>query len=300
MDNTTYDKYKKAGKIAAESRKYGLDLIKPGVPLLDVANRIESFIIEKGAGLAFPVNISINEVAAHFSPRHDTAQVFRKGNVVKLDIGAHIDGYIADTAVTIEVGTNVYFDMIKSSQDALNNALSILKAGIDLSEIGKIVEDTITSYGFKPITNLSGHSVEQYELHSGISVPNVSNTHSAIKPKEGDVVAIEPFATNGEGRVLSGNGSNIYLCNKSFTSKFIREKKSKYVYDLLKAGFKTLPFAQRWCKELHPSCNDITLKKLSFLGLVKHYPQLIEAKGGMVTQAEHTIIVREDGCEITT
>jgi methionyl aminopeptidase len=300
MDNTIYDKYKKAGKIAAESRKYGINLIKPGIQLLDVANRIESYIVEKGACLAFPVNISINEIAAHFSPRHDTNQVFKKGNIVKLDIGAHIDGYIADTAVTIEVGTTAYSDMIKSSKDALDKALSVVKAGIDLSEIGKIVEDTITSYGYKPITNLSGHSVEQYELHSGISIPNVSNNHSTIKPKEGDVLAIEPFATNGEGRVLSGKGSNIYLCNKSFKSKLIRDKKSKQIYDTLRAGFKTLPFAQRWCKELHPNCNDITLKKLSFLGLVKHYPQLIEAKGGMVTQAEHTIIIQEDGCEITT
>jgi len=300
MDDTIYNKYKKAGAIAAKARDYGVSLIKPGASFLEVANLVELMITKKGVGLAFPVNISINEVAAHFSPRNDDNHVFQKGDVVKLDIGAHIDGHIADTAMTVEVGTNSYYKMIKASKDALEKAISLVKPGIDLSEIGKIVEHTIKLYGYKPIHNLSGHSMDQYELHSGISVPNVSNTQCKIKPKEGDVLAIEPFATNGEGRVISGKGSNIYLCNKSFRSKFIRDKKSKKLFNNLMIGFKTLPFAQRWFKNLLPDSDDLTLKKLSFLGLIKHYPQLIEAKGGIVTQCEHTVIVREKGCEITT
>lgn len=300
MDDTIYDKYKQAGKIAAEARDYGAGLIKPGVSFLEVANLVESMILKRKAGLAFPVNISINEGAAHYSPRHDDILVFKKGNVVKLDVGAHIDGYIADTATTVEVETNNYSNMIKASNDALDNAIGLVKAGVDFSEIGKIVEETIKSYGYKPINNLSGHSLEQYKLHSGMSVPNVSNTHSKIKPKEGDVLAIEPFATNGEGRVVSGRGSNIYLCNKSFRSKLIRDNKSKNLFDKLMVEFKTLPFAQRWCEDLLPNGGNLALKKLSFLGFIKHYPQLIEAKGGTVTQKEHTVIVKEDGCETTT
>ena len=299
MDDTIFDKYKRAGKMAAEARDYGAGLIKPAVSILEVASLVESMILKKGAGLAFPVNISINEGAAHFTPRHDDALVFKKGNVVKLDVGAHIDGYIADTAITVEVETNKYSNMIKASNDALNNAINLVKAGVDLPEIGKIVEETIKSYGYKAINNLSGHSMEQYELHSGMSVPNVSNTHSRTKPKEGDVLAIEPFATNGEGRVISGKGSNIYLCNKSFKSKLIRDQKSKNLFSKLLVKFKTLPFSQRWCEGILPN-EDLVLKKLSFLGLVKHYPQLIEAKGGTVTQNEHTVVVREDGCDKTT
>jgi len=300
MDDTIYGKYRRAGKIAAEARDYGAGLIKPGVSFLEVANLVESMILKRKAGLAFPVNISINEGAAHYSPRHDDILVFKKGNVVKLDVGAHIDGYIADTATTVEVETNNYSNMIKASNDALDNAIGLVKAGVDFSEIGKIVEETIKSYGYKPINNLSGHSLEQYKLHSGMSVPNVSNTHSKIKPKEGDVLAIEPFATNGEGRVVSGGGSNIYLCNKSLRSKLIRDNKSKNLFDKLMVKFKTLPFAQRWCEDLLPNGGNLALKKLSFLGFIKHYPQLIEAKGGTVTQKEHTVIVKEDGCEITT
>ncbi len=300
MDDTIYDKYKQAGKIAAAARDYGAGLIKPGVSFLEVANLVESMILKEKAGLAFPVNISTDEGAAHYSPRHDDTLVFKKGNVVKLDVGTHIDGYIADTAITVEVETNNYSNMIKASSDALDNAIGLVKAGVDLSEIGKIVEETIKSYGYKPISNLSGHSLEQYELHSGTSIPNVSNTHNKTRPREGDVLAIEPFATNGQGRVVSGKGSNIYLCDKSFRSKLIRDNKSKNLFNKLMVKFKTLPFAQRWCEDLLPDGGDRALKKLSFLGLIKHYPQLIEAKGGTVTQKEHTVIVKEDGCEITT
>lgn len=300
MNDTIYTNYKNAGKIAAEARNYGCNLIKPGVSLLDVANKVESKIIDNVAGLAFPVNISINKAAAHFSPRHDTELIFNKGDVVKLDVGAHIDGYIADTANTIEIGTNNYDKMIESSDRALDRAIQILKPGIDLSDIGKTIELEIESHGYKPINNLSGHSLERYVLHSGISVPNVSGSVVREKPKVGDVLAIEPFATNGEGHVISGKGSNIYLCKDTFRSKLIRDIKIKNIFNKIFGKFKTLPFAERWCIDIIPNGLDIALKKLSFFGLVKHYPQLIEAKDGIVTQKEHTVIINEEGCEVIT
>lgn len=300
MDDDIYEKYRCAGEIAVEARDYGAELIKPGVRFLDVVNNVESRITKCGAGLSFPVNISINEIAAHFSPRHDDTLVFKKGDVVKLDVGSHIDGYIADTAVTVEVGSNKYGEMIKASSEALENAINHVKAGVDLSEVGKIVEDTIKSYGYRPIDNLTGHSLQQYMLHSGLSVPSVANTSHRVKPKVGDVLAIEPFATNGAGHVIAGAGSNIYLCNQSFRSKIIRDNRSKMMFNKISSRFDTLPFAQRWCQKLMSDGVDPTLKRLSFLGLIKHYPQLIDSKGGIVTQKEHTVIVKEKGCEVIT
>ncbi len=300
MDEDIYEKYRRAGKIAAEARKLGTRLIKPDVRFLDVVNKVESKILTSGAGIAFPVNIAINEIAAHYSPRHDDMLVFNKGDVVKLDVGSHIDGYIADTAITVEVASNKYEKMIKASSEALENAISLMKAGVDLSGVGKIVEETITAYGFKPIDNLTGHSLKQYELHSGLSVPNIANTSQIIRPKAGEVLAIEPFATNGAGHVTAGVGSNIYLCNKSFRSRFIRDNRSQIIYNKMMRKFRTLPFAQRWCHNLISSGVDPTLKRLSFLGVIKHYPQLIDAKGGIVTQKEHTVIVNEGGCEVIT
>ena len=299
MDNIIYENYKLAGKIAAEARNYGANLIKTGVSFLEVANSIESKISDTGAGLAFPVNISVNEIAAHYSPRHNDTLIFKKGDVVKLDLGAHIDGYIADTAITVEVEANNYKDMINASSDALDAAINLMKPDINLFEIGKIVQETIISYGFKPIDNLTGHSMQRYVIHAGMSVPNIPDRLHSNKPKIGDVLAIEPFATNGAGHVASGDGSNIYLCKESFNPVHIRDKKTEIIFNKMKNKFKTLPFAQRWFEKLF-SDSDATLRKLSFVGLIKHYPQLIDAKKGIVTQKEHTVILTEEGCEVIT
>jgi methionyl aminopeptidase len=299
MNDEVYEKYKIAGKIASETLNYGKNLIKTGVSFLEVANNIELKIIEKGAGLAFPVNIAINNIAAHYSPFHNDTLVFKKGDVVKLDIGTHIDGYIADTALTIEIDTKKYNDLIKASSNALDKAIDNIKPNIDLFNIGKIICDEITSFNFKPVENLTGHSMKRYHLHAGISVPNVPDILQKKRPIVGDVLAIEPFASNGAGHVIAGAGSNIYICKDSLNFRIIRDKKSKIIFDKINKEFKTLPFAERWFDKLIPN-NNITLKKLSFLGLVKQYPQLIDHKNGIVTQKEHTVILTEEGCEVIT
>ena len=299
MDDLIYDNYKRAGAIAADARDYGVSLIKPGAKFLDVTTLIEQRIVKNNAGLAFPVNIAVNSLAAHYSPWHDDPLLFKKGDVVKLDVGAHVNGYIADTAVTIELETHTYDSMIRASEEALTKVIELLNPDIPLGDAGRIIETTITSYGFKPINNLMGHGLGRYELHSGVSIPNVGALGGKSKLNKGDVVAIEPFATNGAGHVISGGGSNIYICKDTIKAKFIREHKTKTMFDKLQSHFGTLPFAQRWFHTLFPK-DDIFMKKLAFLGVIKQYPQLLEAKGGIVTQKEHTVIIRDNGCEVIT
>jgi methionyl aminopeptidase len=299
MEDEVYEKYKLAGSIAANAREFGKELIKSGASYLDIVNKIESKILNEGAGLAFPVNISINEIAAHFTPKHNDRIIFQKGDVVKLDIGAHIDGYIADTAITVEVDSNINNDLIKASSEALEIAIKLMKPGVNLADIGAAVQKMITSYGFKPIDNLTGHSMQRYILHAGVSIPSVPNAANNTTLKAGDVLAIEPFATTGAGHVISGGGSNIYLCKNFINLRLIRDSRSKLMFDKVKKTFKTLPFAQRWFEEQF-SNSDIALRKLSFLGLLKHYPQLIDAKKGIVSQAEDTVLLTEEGCEIIT
>lgn len=299
MDEEIFEKYRLAGKIAAEARNYGAGLINSGVSFLEVAEKIESKITNAGAKLAFPVNISLNEIAAHFSPRHDEDIVFKKGDVVKLDVGTHIDGYIADTALTVEVGTHKYDSMIKAADTGLDVAIEMMKPDVNLSKLGQAVQVEINSYGFKPVDNLTGHSLKQYVLHAGMNVPSVPDFLNKSKPKVGDVLAIEPFATDGAGHVVIGAGSNIYLCNRNLRSKIVRDNRAKTMFSKLVKEFRTLPFAERWSNNIIEN-NDNVLRRLTFLGLLKHYPQLIDAKKGIVTQKEHTLIITEDGCEVTT
>lgn len=299
MDEEVYEKYIRAGKIASQAREYGAKLIKPGISFLEVCEKVESKIKELGAELSFPTNIAINNIAAHFSPKYDDKHVFKKGDLVKLDVGTHIDGYIADTAMTVELETSKHTDLIKASSEALDVAIKNMKPGIKLSEIGKKVQQKISSFDFKPIDNLTGHGLKRYVLHSGLAVPSVHDITNISKPHVDDVIAIEPFATDGKGHVISGNGSNIYRCNKSLRSRLIRDKKSKIMFHRYKKRFDNLPFAHRWAEKYFKNSDNI-LRKLSFLGYINHYPQLLEQKNGIVSQREHTVIITENGCEVTT
>lgn len=295
MDEEVYKKYKLAGSIAAKARDYGASLIRSGISFLEVAEKVESKIMELGGKPAFPVNISVNEVAAHFTPgKNDTLQ-FSAGDVVKLDVGVHVDGYIADTATTIEVETDRYSELIESSREALESAIRIIKAKVRLREIGKVISNAIKKRGFKPIDNLTGHNLRRYLLHAGISIPNVPE-FSLTKLEKDEVIAIEPFATNGAGHVVSGKRSNIYRLVR-FPPK--GDERTRAFARKIKNLFSTLPFAERWLDREFANAKDV-LEGLSRKGYIMSYSQLIEKGKGTVSQHEHTVIVREEGCEVIT
>jgi len=186
LDSYIRDCYRKAGRVAGEARDYGASIIQPGVKALDVVTQIEDYISSHGASIAFPATLSINNVAAHYSPKHDDNLTFRKGDLVKVDVGSHVDGYIADTALTLEVGETSKYNMLREAvEDALDIAIGLMQPKAPLNLIGAAIEQTIESFGFKPISNLTGHSLKQYVLHAGLSVPNVRDM-TTDRLKEGD------------------------------------------------------------------------------------------------------------------
>jgi methionyl aminopeptidase len=290
------EKYTLAGKIAREAREYGVGLVKEGASLLEVANTIEALIISRGARPAFPVNIAINEVAAHFTPRHDEPQlIFNRGDVVKLDVGVQVDGYIGDTAQTVEIGSGKWSAMKGAVEEALRAAVEMVRPGVNLSLVGAAIESTITARGFKSVENLTGHSLERHVLHAGISVPNVKEK-GAGTVREGDVLAIEPFATNGMGRVDGKKNSSIY---RFVRKRFARTSEARHLLREIEANFTTLPFCERWCTRYVPEPAP-ALEMLVRCGAVSFYPTLREVDDGIVTQAEHTVIVGPEGATVTT
>jgi len=288
----------RAGRVAAQALRYGRDMVKPGVSILETVEKVENLILEKGLKVAFPVNIAINNIAAHFTPRHDDGPlVFEQGQVVKIDVGAHLDGYIADTALTVEVGTRNWGELIEASREGLTMAIEMMRPGVDLSKIGEKVQETIGARGFKPISNLTGHSLERFRLHAGLSIPNIKEKMKG-DVKTGARIAIEPFATNGSGRVDGRRPSNIYrfLQKKSFITKPELRKLERHIID----NFGRLPFAERWCTKVVDD-PQYPLKKLVRAGVVSSYPILQEMEDdAMISQAEHTVLITDDGCEIIT
>jgi len=281
---------KKAGKIAKNALRLSEKLLKPEAPLLEIADTIEQYIIDHGGYPAFPVNISINDVAAHYTPDINDKSVIREGDVVKVDLGVHIEGWIVDAAITIEINDNKYKELIKASKEALDSVRKILKKGISISEVGSVIERTITNYGFKPIYNLSGHKIDRYILHAGINIPNYNNK-AHIQISDG-IYAVEPFATNGVGYVRDGPSSTIYILQKTTGIRIPSLK--KFVDEIFKK-YRTLPFAKRWLyRDFGKKYNiDLYVNLLKKNNILYEYPILVEKSGGIVSQWETTFYINE-------
>lgn len=285
------DGLEKAGKIAAEALEYGRKIAKPGVKLIEIADKVEEKIITLGGRPAFPVNLSLNNLAAHYAPFPNDELMLKEEDILKIDLGVHVNGFIGDTALTIGPDK----ELIKASEEALKEAIKTIKAGVKLHEIGKAVQLKIQSFGFSPIRNLSGHMISQYKLHTGITIPNYDNNDNT-ELKEGDVIAIEPFATNGIGLIKEGKPSGIYRLEKV---KPVRSMESRKILKFIEEEYKTLPFALRWVAKKFPS-SPFLLNLMERDGILYQYNQLPEQGNGLVSQAEHTLVVKKEKALVTT
>jgi methionyl aminopeptidase len=293
MDNAIKEKYIRAGKIAAEAREYGASLIKEGSSLLDVTEAVEKKIIELGGEFAFPPQISLNETAAHYCAEPEDKVVFKKGDLVKLDVGVMIDGYIGDTAVTVNLGN--HDKLVEASREALNNAIKKIRPGVTISEIGKAIHETIVSYGYSPVKNLSGHGLSQYVFHDRPSIPNF-DTGDKTKLEKGSVIAIEPFASNGSGVIYESGAGNIF---SQVNKKPVRNIMTREILREIEQ-YRAMPFTTRWLtRKFHPGKVNFALRELLQLEIIRAYPPLPDMGKGLISQAEHTIIV-DDKPIVTT
>lgn len=289
----TKEKIILAGKIAKEVREWIRPQIKKGDLLLDIAEKIESKIIELGGNPAFPTNLSINEQAAHYTPSLNDSSIAK--GLLKIDFGVHIDGWISDNAFSLDLEDSIENKkLIEASEKALENIKKISN-DTTIGEIGRIIQETINSYGFNPVANLSGHSLENYNLHSGTTIPNIKS--NSPKKFSTGLFAIEPFATNGNGIVHDGQKGNIYLL---VNEKNTRSPYAKETLKFIKKNFPKLPFAGRWVIKKMGSKAILGLKQLEMQGILHHYSILTEEKGKLVSQAEHTYLIEENKTTITT
>ncbi len=288
------EKIIQAGKILSEVREYTQKFIKKDMPLLEIAEKIEEKIFELGGKPSFPTGLCINDIAAHYTPSHDDKTL--ANGLLKIDIGAHIDGWIADTAFSIDLENNKENkELIESSEKALENVMEKIKKNIQIREIGKTVQETIESSGFSPIINLSGHQVEKYDLHAGISIPNFDNGNENLLPK--GLYAIEPFSTSGNGKVYDGKPSGIY---QLISEKNIRNPIARQVLELIKKEYQTLPFCSRWIVKKFGTKALIGLKQLEENKNLHHYAVLVETSHKNVAQTEHTILIDDNKIIVTT
>lgn len=284
----------KAGKIVSEVKAWIKPQVKKNVPLIELAELIEKKIIDLGGFPAFPVNLSINEYAAHYTPSHDDETLAH--GLLKVDFGVEVEGWIADNSFSVDLeNSKLNQDLIKSAEEALKNAEKIISSETTFGEIGSVIGKTIRKNGFNPVANLSGHSMEQYDLHAGITIPNVDN-NSDLTFEEG-LYAIEPFATNGGGIVHDGKKGNIFVLKKD---KNTRLPLGREILEFIKDNYGYLPFASRWIVKEFGARALLALHQLENEEILHQYSILTEEKGKVVAQAENSFLVETDKVTNTT
>lgn len=298
MDTKPHPDFMKAGKIAGKVLSLLEKEVRPGVTVLNICQLAEEKILEFGAsGIAFPCNVSINEVAAHYTSSHNDITKLPDKGLVKIDIGAHVNGFISDTAITVDLDGS-YENFISAAKEALESAIETVQPGVRVGEVGRSIEQKIKQYGLRPIHQLSGHQLKQWVLHAGTNVPNVSMKIS-LSMNIGEMYAIEPFATNGNGSIR--NGPNAYIFSNDLKNKKKIDRTSLRVRNAARHLFKTLPWTPRW---LHGKITgvdiDAAIKALQRTGAIHGYPVLIEDKNGLVSQFEHSIFVGPEGAIVST
>jgi methionyl aminopeptidase len=286
--------WRKAGKISAQALDYGKGLIKKGSSVLEVCDLVEKKINELCGKPAFPVQISCDHVAAHFCPEEDDKIVF-ENQVACLDIGVHVKGAIGDNAVTVDL-SGKYSELVKASREALSAAQKILQIGIPINEIGKTIQETISGFGFSPIKNLSGHGLDLFNIHTKPTIPNFDNGNTTELEKD-QIVAIEPFATDGLGMIYETERATIFALKKA---KPVRSPFAREILKFIADEYKTLPFTTRWLsRKFGIGKTNLALKELLNTGIIDQFPPLPEKNKGMVSQAEKTFLIG-DKVEVLT
>jgi methionyl aminopeptidase len=289
MEEEVIQKYKQAGEILKKAQELAKEIVKPGAGIQEITDKIEAKILKDGGKIGFPLNVSINENAAHFTPDTNCDLKFEKEDLVKIDIGVHVDGYIADSAITLSMNNCAeHKNLIKAAEAGLKAALEIAKPGVTLGELGTAIETAITEFDVVPIANLTGHLLEQNNLHAGLSIPNIKN-ESDITLEEGIAIAIEPFSTTGAGMVTDAKEVYIY---EYLQDKPTRNREARKILEMSKNEFGGLPFAIRWVeKEFGKLKARMAINELAKSKALYQYPVLKEKTGALVAQAEHTVLI---------
>jgi methionyl aminopeptidase len=295
MNAEHLESLRKAGRIARDCREWARENIKPGVRLAHILETVEAMMAKEGAAPAFPAQTSRNHVTAHYCSAPGDEQVYEEGDCVKVDVGVHVDGWVADNACTVDLSEDGRWGgLIKASEDALNAAIATVGAGVAVADIGAKIEAAIQKRGFEPVRNLTGHGVARWTVHCKPQIPNYREGRETLK--KGMIIAIEPFASTGEGFIEERGKAEVFMMVRP-------PRKAKGLdKDLLRAitAWNGLPIARRYFNEFPSKVLEDTIGKLARQGSLIRFPPLVEATGVMTSQTEHTMIVGEGGVEVIT
>ncbi|KAJ5364014.1 Methionine aminopeptidase [Penicillium cataractarum] len=318
-DDSFLNDYRKAAEVHRQVRRWTQETARPGKTLTEIAEGIDDGVralldndgLAPGAGLVsglgFPTGLALNNCVAHYTPNPGQKEiVLQSSDVMKVDFGVHINGWIVDSAFTMSFDPT-YDNLLAAVKESTNTGIK--NAGIDvrISDVSAAIQEVMESYEVeingktypvKPVRNLSGHNIKQYQIHGGKSIPFVK-TKDQTKMEEGEIFACETFGSTGRGSIIDGPGVYGYgkdpFAPKRFTSHLAS---ARSLYQKINENFGTLVFCRRYLERLGVERYLAGMNNLVSQGVVEMYPPLMDIEGSYSAQFEHTFLLRESGKEI--
>lgn len=304
-EGNSLENIRRAAEAHRQVRQYAQKAVKPGMSMTDIANMIEdsirNVIEEDGllASIGFPTGLSLNEVAAHYTPNAGDKRILQASDVLKIDVGIQYNGRICDSAFTLTFDESRQWDPLLAAVRKATNA-GIKEAGIDarLGEIGAAIQEVMESHEFeangktqqvKCVRNLNGHSIERYSIHGKKSVPIVAMPNLNTKMEEGEYFAIETFGSTGRGYVVDSGECSHYSRRGNPAHQNFRVASARSLLHTINKHFSSLPFCRRYLDRVGEKNYLLGLRHLEQLGILNSYPPLADEMGSMTAQFEHTI-----------
>ncbi|EXJ80047.1 methionyl aminopeptidase [Capronia epimyces CBS 606.96] len=318
-DNDFIQNYRKAAEVHRQARRWVQESVKPGQTLLDIAEGIEHSVrallghagLGPGdslkAGMGFPTGLSLNHQVAHYTPNPGQKDVvLQHQDVMKVDFGVHINGWIVDSAFTMAFDPT-YDNLLAAVKDATNTGVKTAGIDVRVCDVSAAIQETMESYEveirgktfpIKPVRNLSAHDIKRYHIHGGKSIPFVKNSDQT-KMEEGEVFAIETFGTTGRGYIRDDAGIYGYgLIQDTPLAVPLPLASARRLHKTIRENFSTLVFCRRYLDRLGLERYLAGMNCLISNGIVESYQPLADIKGSYSAQFEHTLLLRETHKEV--
>ncbi|KAK7414436.1 hypothetical protein QQX98_006715 [Neonectria punicea] len=322
LDDPTFLKnYRKAAEVHRQVRHWVQETVKPGQTLAEIALGIDDGVrallgnpgLEPGqslqAGLGFPTGLSLNHCVAHYTPNPGQKDVvLQHQDVMKVDFGVQINGWIVDSAFTMSFDPT-YDNLLAAVKDATNTG--IRNAGIDvrISDVSAAIQEAMESYEVeihgkvypvKPVRDLCGHDIKHYHIHGEKTIPFIKNSIQT-KMEEGEIFAIETFGSTGRGSIRDGQGVYGYGLSDNAPERVnLPLSSANRLYKTIKENFGTLVFCRRYLDHLGCDRYLAGLNCLVSNGILQSYEPLMDIPGSYSAQFEHTILLRESYKEVVS
>ncbi|KAH6867397.1 peptidase M24, structural domain-containing protein [Thelonectria olida] len=311
--------YRKAAEVHRQVRQWVQENVKPGQTLNEIATGIEDGVrallgnqgLEPGdclkAGMGFPTGLSLNHGVAHYTPNPGQKEiVLQHQDVMKVDYGVQINGWIVDSAFTMTFDPT-YDNLLAAVKDATNTGIKAAGIDVRICDVSAAIQEAMESYEVeiggktypvKPVRDLCAHDIKHYRIHGGKSIPFIKNSDQT-KMEEGEVFAIETFGTTGRGKLHDDVGIYGYGLRDDAPSQVaLPFASAKRLHKVIKEQFGTLVFCRRYLERLGLERYLAGLNCLVTHGVLEPYQPLADIKGSYSAQFEHTILLRESTKEV--